>query len=94
MKKYMLVGLGIFAFATMGTYSEAQAGVQVSINLGGSRPYYYQRQAPIYYSEPVYYYDYRPPVTYRRAPVYYSRPPVYYYSAPVYSNRRPPYACR
>lgn len=91
MKKLLLIGLGCLAFTGAGVLTEAQAGVQVSINLGGyHRPYY--RPAPVYYPAPGYYYDCPPAVVYRRPVVVYSRPPVYHAPrAVVYGH---PYVCR
>ncbi len=87
MKKFMFIGLGCLAFAVLGSFSKAEAGVQVSINLGNGHPYY--RPAPLYCGP-------QPVVVYRPRPAYYPYP---YYAAPVYYRRYPypyvyPYACR
>jgi hypothetical protein len=91
MKKLLLIGLGCLIFAGIGSLSEAQAGVQVSINLGGSRPHYSH-----YYGPPrAYYYDPCPPVvSYCRPVVIYSRPPAYYYAPRHHQVYYQPYACR
>jgi hypothetical protein len=99
MKKYMLIGLGCLAFAGSGSLSETQAGVQVSVNLGGHGYYqerHYQRPHRNYYrdycyEEPVYY---CPPPVYRRPVVVYSRPPAYYNRRPVYPSYHSSYGCR
>jgi hypothetical protein len=94
MKKCMLIGLSCLAFLGTGVLTKAEAGVQVSINLGGPR--YYHRPAPVYcWPEPAYHYDCPPPVVYRRRVVVYSRPAFMAYPpAYTYNYDRPYRHCR